>query len=139
MRLDLYHSECCRIANEQSSLLQQAQEKLLNKQSLSKLEQNGVLHGLQVLIENAIGKSKHLLKGLGESVPISAYDSFINLHAKHKINDHELEQWNAAIGLRNRIVHEYMNVDIRIVLDLIEKNEYQFIVDFLLKPFPLSS
>ena len=74
MRLDLYHAECCRIADEQSSLLQEAKQKLINKQSLSKLEQNGAL---QILIENAIGKTKHLLKVLGESVPVSAYDSFL--------------------------------------------------------------
>jgi hypothetical protein len=80
MRLDLYHAECFRIACEQSELLQEAQEKLLNKQALSKLEKNGTLHGLQVLIKNAIWKAKHLLKELGEPVPVSSYDSFISLH-----------------------------------------------------------
>jgi uncharacterized protein YutE (UPF0331/DUF86 family) len=134
MRLDLYHAECCRIANEQSALLQEAWQKLNTKQALSKLEQNGTLHGLQVLIENAIGKAKHLLKDLGEPVPVSAYDSFAILHTKKKINDAQLQQWNAAIGLRNRIVHEYMNVDMTVVLALIEQQGYQFIVDFLRQP-----
>ena len=58
MRLDLYYAECCRIADEQSALLKEAQQKLIAKQVLTKLEQNGVLHGLQVLVENAIGKTK---------------------------------------------------------------------------------
>jgi len=44
MRLDLYHAECCRIAEEQRAFLQEAQQKLNAKQSLSKLEQNGTLH-----------------------------------------------------------------------------------------------
>jgi uncharacterized protein YutE (UPF0331/DUF86 family) len=137
MRLDLYHAECCRIADEQSSLLQEAKQKLINKQSLSKLEQNGALHGLQILIENAIGKTKHLLKVLGESVPVSAYDSFASLHAKKQITDTQLQQWNAAVGLRNRIVHEYMNVDMTVVFTLIEQQGYQFIVDFLRQPISI--
>ncbi len=134
MRLDLYYAECCRIADEQSALLKEAQQKLINRQALSKLEQNGSLHGLQILIENAIGKTKHLLKASGETVPVSAYDSFASLHAKKYISDAELQQWNAAVGLRNRIVHEYMNVDMSVVFALIEQQDYQFIVDFLRQP-----
>ena len=106
MRLDLYHAECCRIADEQSALLQEARQKLSAQQSLTKLEQNGTLHGLQILIENAIGKAKHLLKASGESVPVSAYDSFTTLHTQKMITEAQLQQWNAAIGLRNRIFHE---------------------------------
>jgi uncharacterized protein YutE (UPF0331/DUF86 family) len=134
MRLDLYDAECRRIADEQSELLQEAWQKLSARQALSKLEQNGALHGLQVLIENAIGKAKHLLKESGEPVPVSAYDCFAGLHAKKRINDEQLQQWNAAIGLRNRIVHEYMNVDMKVVFALIEQQGYQFIADFLRQP-----
>ena len=134
MRLDLYHAECCRIADEQSALLQEAWQKLNTRQPLSKLEQNGILYGLQVLIENAIGKAKHLLKEAGESAPVSAYDSFAGLHAKKKINAAQLQQWNAAIDLCNRIVHAYMNVDMIMVLALIEQQGYRFIVDFLRQP-----
>ena len=86
------------------------------------------------MVENAIGKTKHLLKASGESVPVSAYDSFASLHAKKLITDAQLQQWNAAVGLRNRIVHEYMNVDMILVFALIEQQDYQFIVDFLREP-----
>ena len=136
MRLDLYYAECCRIADEQSALLKEAQQKLIAKQVLTKLEQNGVLHGLQVLVENAIGKTKHLLKASGESVSVSAYDSFANLHSKKLITDAQLQQWNAAVGLRNRIV-QYMNVDMTLVFALIEQEDYQFIVEFLREPISI--
>ena len=36
--------------------------------------------------------------------------------------------------MRNRIVHEYMNVDMTWVFTLIEQQDYQFIVDFLREP-----
>ena len=36
--------------------------------------------------------------------------------------------------MRNRIVHEYMNVDMTLVFTLIVQEDYQFIVDFLREP-----
>lgn len=74
MRLDLYQAETARIAAEQSSLLEQAKAILAEGRALTTLEQSGVLHALQVLIENAIGKAKQLLKARNQTVPISGYD-----------------------------------------------------------------
>ena len=42
--------------------------------------------------------------------------------------------WHAVIGLRNRIVHGYMNVDIDRILALVRDHRYAFIVDFLMAP-----
>lgn len=72
MRLDLYQAESERIAKEQMALLDEAKQRIVSGEPLSRLEQSGVLHALQVLIENAIGKSKHLLKSIGEPVTVSA-------------------------------------------------------------------
>lgn len=134
MRLELYQAETARIATEQTALLDEAQYILESGEKLSRLEQNGVLHALQVLIENAIGKAKHLLKVLDEPVPVSAYDAFDTLSRRGEINPASLEQWNLAIGLRNRIVHEYMNLDISLILQLVSQKQYQFLTDFLCKP-----
>lgn len=139
MRLDLYLAETHRIANEQISLLDEARQRILFGAPLSRLEQGGVLHALQVLIENAIGKSKHQLKLLGEPVPVSAYDAFASLERHSVITSQELAQWNAVIGLRNRIVHDYMNIDINVVSELIKTDYYQFLGEFLCKPFTTSS
>ncbi len=38
------------------------------------------------------------------------------------------------IGIRNRIVHDYMNIDMGVILDLVRDERYRFIVDFLLSP-----
>ena len=93
-----------------------------------------VAHALQVLIENAIGKSKHLLKSKDVTVPVSAYDAFASLEQHGFINSQELEQWNSVIGLRNRIVHDYMNIDMQLIYELITKNRHQLIAEFLRKP-----
>jgi uncharacterized protein YutE (UPF0331/DUF86 family) len=139
MRLDLYQAESERIASEQMALLDEAKQRIVSGAPLSRLEQGGVLHALQVLIENAIGKSKHLLKSIGEPVPVSAYDAFASLERHGKITLQELTQWNATIGLRNRIVHDYMNIDINFVYELITNNQHLFIGEFLRKPLPTAT
>lgn len=135
MRLDLYQAETARIAREQNALLAQARAILAQGRPLSALEQGGVLHALQVLVENAIGKAKQLLKAHGQNVPVSGYDAFSALADLGLILPQDLTDWNAVVGLRNRIVHDYMNIDMGQVLALVGANKPQFIVDFLSKQF----
>jgi len=115
------------------------QERLQQGDNLTRLEQSGVLHAFQVLIENAIGKAKHTLKYSGCTVPASAYDTFKELIEQKVIPPADLDQWNAIIGLRNKIVHDYMNLDVRIVLERVKNNQYAVVVRFLLQGFPRSS
>lgn len=137
MRLDLYQAETARIAAEQSHLLEQARAILQQGRPLTALEQGGVLHALQILIENAIGKAKQLLKASEQSVPVSGHDAFKALVNRSLIDATELPAWNAIVGLRNRIVHGYMNmnIDMNQVTALIAENKEQFVVRFLLKEF----
>ncbi len=139
MRLDIYQAETALIAQEQSVLLDEARERLLSGHALSKLEQNGILHAIQLLVENSIGKAKHLLKAAGKQVPVSAYDSFSGLADIDIVEAETLKHWNAAIGLRNRIVHDYMNIDMDKVLDLVKSGQYCFVTDFLLAPVKISA
>lgn len=134
MRLDLYQQETALIAQQQTSLLDEAADRLKSGGSLSRLEQNGVLHAIQLLVENAVGKSKHLLKDAEKQVPLSAYDCFAELAELGYIAEQELPAWNAAIGLRNRIVHDYMNIDMQRVLELVREKQYRFVTDFLMAP-----
>lgn len=133
MLLDLYQTETAYIAQEQTALLDEAGATLRTGASLSRLEQNGVLHAIQVLVENAIGKAKQLLKARGDQVPFSAYDSFSALAGRGIVPEADLPSWNAAIGLRNRIVHDYMNIDMDLVLELVRNEQYRFVTNFLLK------
>lgn len=133
MRLDLYQAETERLVHEQTSMLAEARQKLQDKQMLSALEQAGVLHALQILIENAIGKAKHIIKAAGEPVPVSAYDAFARLNRMGTFNEEECSQWNNVIGIRNRIVHEYMNLNMELILNWVKTERYRFIVTFLEK------
>ena len=137
MRLDLYQAETERLAREQSAMLNEARLKLQAGQALSLLEQGGILHAFQILIENAIGKAKHVLKASGEPVPISAYDTFTSLARIGVLPVDDLLQWNDIIGIRNRIVHDYMNIDMEVILDLVRAARYRFVAGFLLRPVSL--
>lgn len=132
MRDDIYLAETQRIAAEQQARLDQARDALQSAGHLSLLEQGGVLHALQVLIENAIGKAKRMLKETGQPVPVSAYDAFSALVTHGLLPASDLPKWNAIVGLRNRLVHDYMNVDMGQVLALVAQEHERFVVAFLL-------
>ena len=134
MRTDLYHAETLRIAAAQSALLDAARARLLAGASLTPLEQNGLLHAVQVLVENAIGKAKQELKVRGETVPVSAYDAFAALARLGCIPADSLPAWNAVIGLRNRIVHDYLNVDMEKIFAFLRAHGDRPVLDFLRAP-----
>jgi len=134
MQLELYQQETERLARDIEAMLDDVRQRLQQKQTLSGLEQAGVLHALQVLTENAIGKAKIVIKQRQQPVPVSAYDAFAQLHRNHLIDDQAMRNWTAAIGLRNRIVHDYLNMDMRVIENLIKERQYQLQVQFLLTP-----
>jgi uncharacterized protein YutE (UPF0331/DUF86 family) len=133
MRLDLYQAETERIAAEQTALLDEAREILKAGRRLSALECNGVLHALQVLIEKSIGKAKQWIKGTGGPVPVSAYDAFATRVRVGLLAPDDLRSWNALVGIRNRIVHDYMNIDLGRINAFVLEGRYHFVADFLMK------
>jgi len=136
MRLDLYVQETRRLASELGGVLAEVRQLLQAQHPLSKLEQSGALHAIQVLTENSIGKAKVILKSHGQSVPVSAYDAFTKLQTLGYINSDQLRDWTAAVGMRNRIVHEYLNVSMAVVEEIIVKQQYQLQIDFLMAEMP---
>ena len=67
-------------------------------------------------------------------MPVSAYDAFASLTRMGAIQDEALLRWNDVIGIRNRIVHDYMNIDMNIIKNLVKNEQYRFVVDFLVSP-----
>lgn len=132
--LDLYLKETAVLASQNQQLLEGARERLIKGEKLSRLEEAGVVHTLQILIENAIGKAKQILKSQQQTIPTSAYDTIQALVAINQLDAEAAQQWSAIIGLRNRIVHEYMNLDMRQVLAVVKEAKYQRVIDFLRAP-----
>ncbi len=136
MELEIYQAETARIAAKQAANLEDARQILASGRPLSRLEFSGLQRALQVSIENAIGKSKRWLKERGQVVPISAYDSFSALSSLGLLPAGDLPAWNAIIGLRNRLVHDYMNIDEQLVQKLVMERREQLVLDFLFRDYP---
>lgn len=86
---------------------------------------------LQVLIEACIGMSKHWLKFLGKTVPNDAYKSFELLVQYNLLAQEDLITWRKIIGLRNALVHDYLNLDKRVVKTILQQRHYLKLVDFI--------
>ena len=135
MYLDLYQQETEKLVERSNEVLKEIHNKLICTTELSVIEEQAMLHTLQVLIENAIGKAKHILKAKDKKVPVSAYELFEHMQKLGLIDTKAQQEWKKIIGLRNTIVHEYMKVNITMIKTIVKEEQYQFIVDFLNKPF----
>lgn len=86
---------------------------------------------LQVLTEACIGVAKHWVKYLNKTAPIDAYQAFELLMSLGRLSQQELNQWKRVIGMRNALVHDYLNVDRQIVLAVLQQKAYQQLLDFI--------
>ncbi len=86
---------------------------------------------LQVLVEACIGISKHWLKSLKKTVPNDAYKTFELLVQFNLLPESDLTTWRKIIGLRNALVHDYLNLDRRIVLSVLREKHYFQLNDFI--------
>lgn len=135
MNLDIYQAETASSAAAQAAIIDEART-ILASRPLTGIEAAGLLHALQISVENAIGKAKRWLKARGLVVPVSAYDAFAALAQAGLIPAQDLAQWNALVGLRNRIVHDYMNLDLALIEDMISAGQETLVLDFLLRDLP---
>ena len=85
---------------------------------------------LQVFTEMCIGLSKHMVKKIQNKSPTEAYQSFSLLKERGLISSDELRTWKQIIGMRNGLVHDYLNIDLLIVEDILREGHYQALADF---------
>ncbi len=88
---------------------------------------------LQVFTELCIGLAKHWLKQLQGKSSSEAYQTFTLLTEYQKITSQELSAWKRIIGMRNGLVHDYLNVDPLIVEDIIKQQHYLELNQFATK------
>ena len=74
MKIELYQAETEKLCRLHQNILEEARDRLQSGDNFSNMEKQGIIHSLQVLIENAIGKAKHLLNIKQQTIPVSAYD-----------------------------------------------------------------
>ncbi|OPX54373.1 Uncharacterized conserved protein YutE, UPF0331/DUF86 family [Oceanospirillum multiglobuliferum] len=96
--------------------------------NISRIAYRATERNLQLLTEACIGIAKQRLKSLGVVLPNDARQTFNKLSALGC--DASGIEWNKVIGLRNALVHDYLNIEPEIVLSILRSKQYQSLLDF---------
>ncbi len=81
---------------------------------------------LQELIEAAIDINTHIIVQTGNAAPDDYYESFIKLGELKIISADLAEKLAPSAGLRNRLVHEYDQLEHSLVLDSVRMAEEMY-------------
>lgn len=104
---------------------------IINQRNLSRYEYRAAERTLQVLIEACIGIAKHWNYTLFKIAPADAYAyaAFEKLSQQgvEAVNDVE---WRKIIGMRNALVHDYLNIEPDIIRAVIKKTAYNGLLEF---------
>lgn len=84
--------------------------KIMANRALSRFEYRAAERSIQVLIEACIGIAKHWSYALNKSAPADAYSAFERL-SQAGVNEIDNVQWKNIIGMRNALVHDYLNIE----------------------------
>lgn len=95
---------------------------ILSERPWRRIERSAAERTLQVLLEGCIGVAKNLAKqtiGFSSPEPRKAFAALLD----HGLIDSSVP-WGKIIGLRNALVHDYLDVDDSIVQSVIERGYY---------------
>lgn len=105
--------------------------KIIVDKPLSKYENRAAERLLQIYVESCIGIAKHCIKKSGKNVPNEAYASFEKINDLKLFNIGKTEDWRKIVGLRNVLVHDYLNIDRRIIDSVLTNKHYQQLSEFI--------
>ncbi len=94
---------------------------ILQQRNWSRVERKGAERLLQTLVEACIGVSKHWLKKQNKVIPADAYGVFEKLSELQLLPAQDLDEWQRVIGMRNAIVHDYLNLDEKVIRSILTK------------------
>jgi len=97
---------------------------ILKERSWTRVERKGAERLLQTLVEACIGVSKHWLKQQNKVLPTDAYSVFEKLMELQLIPAGDAQEWQRIIGMRNAIVHDYLNLDEKVIKAIIVNKMY---------------
>jgi len=97
---------------------------ILQERQWTRIERKGAERLLQTLVEACIGLSKHWLKQQEKVLPADAYLVFEKLMDLQLIAVDDAQEWQRIIGLRNAIVHDYLNLDEKVIKEIVVNKMY---------------
>ena len=118
------------IKEELSTIKEELDEinSIANSRKLSILEYRALERDMQLLIEIAVGLAKRVLKAQKLVVPSDSRQSFEKLASLGQ--DTTGIDWVRVIGMRNALVHDYLDIDKQRVLDVLMSGECYRLFEF---------
>ena len=129
--LDIYIDAIQQHVNESVEDLESIYD-ILQDRSWTRVERKGAERLLQTLVEACIGVSKHWLKKQNKVLPVDAYSVFEKLMGLQLISNKDADEWKRIIGMRNAIVHDYLNLDEKVIRAIIINKRYLKLQKFAL-------
>jgi uncharacterized protein YutE (UPF0331/DUF86 family) len=83
----------------------------LAQRPLTFIERSATERSLQIVIEAAVGASKHTLRAHGRPIPTEARTAIERVYEVTGLTTPALDEMRGAVGMRNAIVHDYLNLD----------------------------
>lgn len=128
MTFQQYLDKTASIAEEEAEIL----DEMSLKTQWNKIEIRAVKNSMQVITENAIGKAKRILKNFNcPVVPQRGSDAFEFMYNMGLIDDEMFSTMKSAIGLRNAMIHDYMNFNDAILKSVVRAKKYEEVIIFL--------
>jgi uncharacterized protein YutE (UPF0331/DUF86 family) len=123
-----------RTAETEKEVLDTLSEALVSGGELDRIQLRAARASLQILIENAIGKARRILKQLNcPVVPTRSRDPFIIMHEIGLVSDETYQALMQAVGFRNTMIHDYMNFDEKVLVDIVRQRRYMDLHAFLVE------
>lgn len=97
----------------------------LQQRSLDFHERNSAERSVQVLVETLIGLSKHVCKKAGQQTLGNAATNALKALEMLSIQPFSPKRLQGAIGMRNTIVHDYLNLDWQLLQQVIEQRQFK--------------
>jgi uncharacterized protein YutE (UPF0331/DUF86 family) len=101
---------------------------VLEHRAWTRIERSATERTLQLLIESCIGIAKHRARQLTGKPCKNVMSAFEHLSDAGLVKP--AIPWRKIVGLRNVLVHDYLDVDEQIVQDVIANGHYHSLLDF---------
>jgi len=120
----------CTALIEQGAIHTQLLDQIAEKKELGLLERSAAERSLQILAGAVIGISKHTNRKLGLPERSDATSSATQLLEQSPCSGITKEENRGAIGMRNAIAHDYLNLDWELIEQVIREHLYRKLREF---------